>query len=188
MIIGVTGTDGAGKGAVAEYLVAQKGYTHISARELIVEGIERRGLSVSRENMRIVANEMRQNNGNDVIVVRAFEKIEENAIARAVIESVRTTAEVITLKADGGILLAVDADQKLRYERIIARKSASDSVTFEKFQEQEAIEMNDPDPNGMQKAKVMEMADYTIMNEGTLEDLHQQIEAVLAKLQHKSHK
>jgi dephospho-CoA kinase len=32
MIIGITGTDGAGKGAVVDYLVAQKGFTHYSGR------------------------------------------------------------------------------------------------------------------------------------------------------------
>ncbi len=46
----------------------------------------------------------------------------------------------------------------------------------------ETLEMNDPDPHGMQKAKVIAAADYTIMNNGTLAELHAQIDAVLPKL------
>ena len=46
-------------------------------------------------------------------------------------------AEVEYLKAHGGVLIAVDADQRLRYERIQSRQSESDAVTFEKFIEQD---------------------------------------------------
>ena len=81
------------------------------------------------------------------------------------------------------VLLAVDADQQIRYERITARGSASDHITFEKFCEQEAVEMNDPDPNGMQKAAVMAAADFTIVNDSTLEALHHQIEVALEQLE-----
>ncbi len=68
MIIGVTGTDGGGKGAVVEYLVAQKGFVHCSARALWVEEMGKRGLETSRENMRIVANSMRAEHGDDYLI------------------------------------------------------------------------------------------------------------------------
>ena len=55
--------------------------------------------------------------------------------------------------------------------------------SFEEFVKHEELQMNDPDPNGMQKAEVMKMADHTIMNEGTLEELHQKIEEVLGLIQ-----
>ena len=48
--------------------------------------------------------------------------------------------------------------------------------------------MNDPDPNGMQKAKVMAMADYTILNEGSVDELCEKIEEVLEKIKHVSDK
>ena len=44
--------------------------------------------------------------------------------------------------------------------------------------------MNDPNPAGMQKAKVMAAADYTILNEGTLEELHTKIDEVLEEIEH----
>ena len=181
MIIGITGTDGSGKGAVVDFLVRNKNFVHYSSRSLIVAEIEKRSLPSSREQMRLVANDMRRLYGHDVIVQKAFEKMAADKVERAVIESIRTMAEAKTLKSKGGILLAVDADQALRYKRIQYQKSASDKVTFEEFVAHEKIEMNDPDPNGMQKAAVMEGADFTIMNNGSMSELRQEIDNFLKK-------
>lgn len=182
MIIGITGTDGAGKGTVVEYLVGEKGFTHYAARTLFLEEIARQGIEPTRANMRLVANELRSVHGNDHAVAAYLERAMQEGVSDAVIESIRTMAEVETLKAAGGILLAADADQKLRYERITSRASESDAVTFAEFVAHEALEMNDPDPHGMQKAAVMAAADYTVTNDGTLSELHAQIEEMLAKI------
>lgn len=183
MIIGITGTDGAGKGTVVDYLVEKKGFVHYAARELWIDEIRRRGLEVQRENMRIVANSLRKEHGNDFLVTAYVARMKEEGVENAIIESIRTTAETEALKAGGGVLLAVDADQHLRYDRIVGRASESDAVIFEQFAAQEALEMNDPDPNGMQKAAVMAMADYTILNNGTLKELHSRIEETLSKME-----
>lgn len=182
MIIGITGTDGAGKGAAVRYLVHEKGFTHLSSRALIMKEVDNRGLTADRDTLRLVANDMRRVYGHDVIVQKALEACSEIDCKNAVIESIRAVAEVETLKKNGGVLLAIDANPKLRYARITGRGSASDHVSYEKFLEQEAIEMNDPDPAGMQKATVMQMADYTIVNEGTLAELNVALDAALAEL------
>lgn len=182
MIIGITGTDGAGKGTVVEYLVAGLGFTHYSARTLWIEEINRRGIENNRSNMRIVANELRAKHGNDYLVRYYLEKIQHDRPERAIIESIRAVAEAETLKQHGGLLLAVDADQALRYERVQGRRSETDKVTFEEFKQHEALEMNDPDPHGMQKQKVISMADITIFNNGTIEELREQVAYALKQL------
>lgn len=178
MIIGITGSDGGGKGTVVEYLVA-KGFTHYSSREFIVVEIERQGLPVDRNQMRLTANELRAKYGHEFVVKQAYEKAKAEGKDKVVIESIRALAEANYLKAQGGILLCVDANPKLRYERVQARRSDTDKVTYEQFLAHEELEKNDPDPNGMQKAKVMAMADYTILNEGTLEELQAQVDGVM---------
>lgn len=179
MIIGITGTDGAGKGTVVDYLVNQKGFALYHARALLIEEIEKRGLPNDRAHMRLVANELRAAHGNDYIVKFFLERARKTGDKKIVIDSLRAVAEAETLKTAGGILLAMDADQALRYERVQARRSETDRVSFEQFKEHEALEMNDPDPHGMQKAKVIEMADYAIQNNGTLEEVYTQVDAML---------
>ena len=181
MLIGITGTDGAGKGSAVAYLVNKKQFKHYSARDLITLEIERKGLIATRENLRLTANAMRAAEGDDMIVKCAFRQIEKDNAKDAVIESIRAIKEVETLKASGGILLAIDAPAEIRYKRIIGRGSSSDKVTFEEFIKQEELEMNDPDPNGMQKAAVMKSADYTIMNNQPLESLYHELDEFLQK-------
>jgi len=178
MILGITGTDGAGKGTVVEYIVKEKGFVHYSARQLWIDEINRQGIDVHRSNMRIVANELRKKHGDDFLVREYLKRQKVEGATDVVIESIRAVAEAETLKAAGGILLAVDADPAVRYERVQARRSESDQVSYEQFLEHEALEMNDPDPHGMQKAKVINMADYVVTNNTTRKELYTQIELV----------
>lgn len=179
MIIGVTGTDGAGKGAAVDFLVRKRSCVHYSSRSVIEAEVQARGLEPTREHLRLVANDLRARHGNDVLVARALERIAADQVKCAVIESVRTLAEAQTLREAGGILLAIDADPKERYRRISGRKSATDNISYEDFLAHEKIEMNDTDPHGMQKAAVMESADYTIMNNGSLRALWQKMNAFM---------
>lgn len=183
MIIGITGTDGAGKGTVVNYLVKEKGFVHYHARQLFLEEIRKRGFPEDRNQMRLVANELRAEHGDDFIVRFFLKQAKEEHAENVVIDSIRAFAEAQTLKEHGGILIAVDADQKLRYERVQARRSESDHVSFAEFKKHEELEMHDPDPHGMQKAKVIGMADYVVVNNGSLRVLNGEIENILCKLQ-----
>jgi len=180
MIIGITGTDGAGKGTVVAYL-ATRGYAYYSSRDFIVAEINRQKLPVSRNQMRLTANQLRQQHGNEFVVKQAYEKARAEGQTNVVIESIRAFAEAEYLKAHGGVLLAVDADQELRYQRVQQRRSESDQVTFSEFVAHEELEKNDPDPHGMQKAKVIEMADHIIINDSNVDELHSQVNAFLSK-------
>lgn len=42
LIIGITGTIGAGKGTVSDYLVNKKGFKHFSVREFLIKEINKR--------------------------------------------------------------------------------------------------------------------------------------------------
>ena len=181
MIIGITGTDGGGKGTVVEYLVGHKGFVHCSARQLWIDEINKQGLEMSRASMRIVANELRAKHGDDFLIEEYKRRTDFAQDKNYVIESLRATAEVDALKKYGGALWAVDADQHIRYERIQSRASESDKVSFEEFAQQEALEMNDHDPHGMQKEKVIAMADKVFTNNTTQEELFAQVEEALKK-------
>lgn len=180
-LLGITGTDGAGKGTVVEYLASRKGFFVCSARAILERELEARGLPKDRANLRLMGNELRRTQSADVLVSLFLARAEEARAERAILDSVRALAEVKRLKAEDGFLVAVDADQNIRYERVIARASESDRVDFETFMAQEALEMNDPAEGGMQKAAVMAAADATLMNNGTREELYAQVDAMLEK-------
>lgn len=182
ILIGITGTDGAGKGTVVKYLVAYKGFVHYSARALLIERLAARGQELTRANMRLIANELRGECGNDYLVTHYLARRAEEKPERCIIESIRTVGEAETLKQNGGILIAVDADQTVRYARVQERRSETDRVSFEQFAAHEALEANDPDPHGMQKPKVIAMADYVIMNNGPVAELEDTVERLCATL------
>lgn len=181
MIIGITGTLGAGKGTVVQFLVEHQGFSHLSARALFQEQMERQGIPVNRDTMVEFANSLRAKYGPDYVFRELFKKAEQLQ-GDVVIESIRTVGETNALKENkGAVLLAVDADQKLRFDRIHGRGSALDNVTFEKFVEQENTEMNSKDPNKQNISAVMRMADHTIYNNHDTAALFKEVEKFLEK-------
>ncbi len=180
VIFGITGTNGAGKGTVARYLQG-KGFRQYSVREFLIEEIERRGMPVNRDSMIEVANDLRKKHGPSYILDTLFERA-LRAGGNAVIESVRTVGEVEELKRKGMLLLAVDADPNIRYSRVQFRKSETDHVSFEKFMEDEERESYGDDPARQNLRHTVAMADYTLNNDGSEEDLYRQTDAILEKI------
>lgn len=182
MILGITGTVGAGKGTVVEYLVNEKGFKHFSSRDFIVEEIRRRGLTdESRVTMRNTGNELRKEHGPSYIAETLLVRAKE-AGGDAIIESIRSVGEAEFLKKQGGYIVAVDADKKIRYERVIARGSSTDNLTFEEFCEQEDREMTGTALWDMNVFGVMGTADVTLTNNDGIEKLHEQIEQMLERM------
>lgn len=178
MILGITGTIGAGKGTVVNYLVKEKGFEHHSVREFLLEEIRKRGLPEHRGSMRDVGNELREKHHPAHVV----ETLHGRAKGDAVIESVRTVGEAEFLKAAGAYIIAVDAERKLRYDRAVARGSSTDNLSFEEFVVEEDREMHSTEPWDMNVFAVMDMADWKIENNGSEEELHAKIEEMLGKL------
>ncbi|MEA3476879.1 MAG: AAA family ATPase [Bacteroidota bacterium] len=181
-IIGITGTLGAGKGTVVDYLVREKGYKHFSVRGYLVEIIQARDIAVNRDHMVEVANELRANHSPSFIVDELYIRA-NNAGSDSIIESIRTPGEIQSLRAKGQFtLIAVDAEQETRYRRISIRNSETDQITFERFQQDEMREMTAVDPNKQNLKKCIEEADFVIRNDKLIEDLYKQVDMVLEKL------
>lgn len=182
IIIGITGTLGAGKGTIVEYLIKKMGFQHFSVRGFISEEIVRRGLPVNRDTMTQVANDLRATHSPSYIVDQLYEQALKTG-KNCIIESIRTPGEVMSLRQKGRFFLfAVNADPLLRYQRIKKRASETDSISFETFLNNEKREMESADPNKQNIGKCLTMADFTFNNNGNIATLEGRVDDVLSKL------
>jgi dephospho-CoA kinase len=182
LIIGITGTLGAGKGTIVDYLVKEKGFVHFSVRGFITEEILRQGLPVNRDSMVTVANKLRADHSPSYIIDQLYEQALLTG-KNCIIESIRTPGEVESLREKGNFLLfAVDADPMLRYDRIVMRNSETDRISYKTFISNEKREMQSNDPAKQNIGKCIEQADLIFYNNSSVDDLYKLIEEELIKL------
>ncbi len=181
MIIGITGTIAAGKTTTAKYLES-KGFKIYSVRDFLIKEIKSKNMQINRDSMVSVANELRKNFGADYIVRKIYDAAAKDSVKNAVVESIRSPYEVETLKKyDNFLLLSIDADQKTRYSRLIKRSSETDNIDFEVFLENEKREMSSADPLKQDISKCINLADFKINNNGTLEEFYSTIDRISLK-------
>lgn len=182
IIVGITGTLGAGKGTIVDYLVSKKGFFHYSARKFITEEIEKRGLPVNRDNMTEVANDLRAKYGPGHIAEELYKRAASSG-ENSVIESLRAVGEINLLRRhDNFYLFAVDADPQKRYQRIVLRWSETDYISYDQFLSNEKREFKSDDPAKQNLSKCIELADYVFTNDGTIEDLQSQVAVALKEI------
>jgi dephospho-CoA kinase len=140
-------------------------------------------MELTRDNMHKIADELRDSFGAGYLAESLLDLAKTEG-GNAVIESIRTIGEVQALKqkASDFYLFAVDADPKIRYERVHKRNSSTDNITFEKFQEDEASESFHTELWRMNLPACIAQADFVLMNNGTVEEFHRQVEEVMKKV------
>jgi len=169
-LIGLTGTNGAGKGEVAAYLT-KKGYACVSLSDEIREQLRREGREITRDNLIAAGNALRRKYGADVLARRVMQKVK----GPTVIDSIRNVREVAFLRRRRSFLLvAVDAPVELRYERVRKRGRLESVSSLEEFAAKEKEEMAGG-AGGQQLGRCLEMADLTIRNDGSLAALYRRI-------------
>ena len=173
-LIGLTGTNGAGKGETAAFLV-RNGYEYHSLSDVIRDAIAEEGVEASRNNLIRKGNELRREGGPDVLARRTMARVR----GRAVIDSIRNPSEIAYLRTqEGFFLLALDGPPPVRFERAARRgrdESAGDLAAFVRKEAEE----NGADPGAQQIGRCMALADATVINDGTLDDLYRKLEALL---------
>ena len=185
MILGITGTIGAGKGTVVEYLKS-KGFVQYSSSALLGELVEKEGNPKIREFLSAKATHLQKEYPGGVVEKNYREKFLHETPKNSIFESIHRMAEENFLRSVGGVVIAVDADIETRYKRIFSRQEGEkDQVSFEQFKDNARVE---DDGGGDEKRDnniraVISAADIVIENNGTLEELHEKIETVIRDLE-----
>jgi dephospho-CoA kinase len=174
-LIGLTGTNAAGKGEAAAYFVT-RGYAYFSLSDVIREELARRNEPPSRDHLIRAGNELRERYGADVLARRTIAKVGREG--RAVIDSIRNLSEIAYLRGqDGFVLLAIDAPVAVRFARTAARGRDESAKDLEAFRRKEDEERRGG-PAGQQLEACMAAADRLIVNDGTLPEFHRLLEEV----------
>jgi len=179
MLIGLTGRNASGKGEVAKYLET-KSFYYCSLSDVIRDELRRRKLPLTREKLIETGNKLRQRFGAGVLAHRILDKIEDDK--HYTIDSIRNPSEVEALRATKNFkLIRVIAPIELRFQRLQNRAREGDPTNFERFRELETREM-EGDENSQNLLKVEAMADEELVNDGSLQALHEQIDRLMPRL------
>jgi len=186
MIIGLTGRIAAGKETLTDFL-RKKEFIYLETSKMLTEELRKRGLEVNRWNMQNLGDELRNKLGPGALMKMLLEKTKPSK--NYIFDSLRNAREVEFLRNNvkDFVLIAVDAPQKIRFERILKRNKPSDPKTWEEFLKIDNRDFFDEtNPMGQQVGKCMEIADFKIVNDADLEKSMKEIEEVWEKIKKRS--
>jgi dCMP deaminase len=184
VIIGLTGRNGAGKGEVAKFL-EEAGFHYHSLSDIIRDEIRRKRLPVTRDRLIETGTRLREREGLGVLAERTLKKLSSDR--NYVVDSIRNPEEVKVLRRRSDFfLLNIVAPRPVRFERVKRRKRESDPKTLPAFIRSEEREFKGENPAGQQILATEKLADASIANAASLEDLRDRVRTAVLKLA-KSH-
>jgi dephospho-CoA kinase len=174
MIVGAAGMPGAGK-AVISRVAKEKDWTLVVMGDVIREETSSRGLESTPENIGKIMLKLREEEGAAVVAKRCLPKIAEANSDMVLVDGIRSLAEMYEFEKNFPqfILIAVHSSPETRFERLFRRKRSDDSVGWGGFVDRDLRELS------VGQGSVIALADYMIVNEGTLEEYKVRIREVL---------
>ncbi len=170
MIIGVTGTIGSGKGTFCSIL-EEIGYTKLAFGDEVREELKIRGIAENREALQRLGYELR-----DILV----KKISSHFIAgrNYVIDGFRYPSQYMEMLSShiNSKLVAIDALEECRFDRLRKRKREGDPKNWEEFWVQNGRDWaGHLEGAGQDVRGCFKMADYYIDNNGTIENFSKKV-------------
>jgi dephospho-CoA kinase len=177
-VVSIVGMTGAGKSEVSK-VFEQNGFTLIRFGDLTDEEMKRRGLKPKEASERLVRELLRREQGPHVYAELNQPRI-EHALKSSdvVIDGLYSWEEYTCLKScyvDSFYLVAVWSSPKTRYARLASRSSR-------RLTPEEAAGRDTAEIENIAKGGPIAMADFTIINESSLEDLRKEAARIAARL------
>lgn len=173
-IVALVGMCGAGKSVISDYF-RELGWNYVYFGGATMDELKRRGLEVNEANEKMVREELRRVHGMGAFAKLKLPEIEAGlAVGNVIADGLYSWTEYRVLKEKFGetlTLLAVYTSRPLRYQRLAAR--AVRPLTTEEAEARDYAEIEN-----LEKGGPIAMADLTLFNDGTIEDLRAQLEAI----------
>ena len=183
-IIAIVGMCGSGKSVLADELV-KRGWGYVRFGQLTIDIIKERGQEVNETNEKSVRENLRKEHGMGAYAKLNIPKFDtvlekQNLIA----DGLYSWDEYKILKdyyGDRLLVVCVYAPPALRYERLEKRKTETDDkdVKYRPLTKEQAKARDFAEIENLAKGGPIAMADYMILNIGTLEDYLIQINKFL---------
>jgi dephospho-CoA kinase len=179
-VIGVIGKNGSGKDEVLKYLKERHSVPFLSTGDMVREIAAREGRPLDRTTLQEISDSYFREHGQGCFVKMVAEKIRENVWPVAGISGVRSPRDVELLREILGrsfVLIEVFvSDPQVRFERMQKRGAERDTDSYERFVEQDRGE-----EQVFHVEEAAGLADYSLSNDGGLEDLHRGVEDLIAR-------
>jgi len=179
-ILAVIGQNGSGKDEVVKYLNRRYGIPLLSTGEMVRQIAAEKGIEPTRPNLQQISEEYFREKGRGCFVRLMVEQIKKNGWPTAGITGIRSPEDVKILKDAFGkdffLFSVYVTDPKVRFQRMTRRAEERDPASYEQFlandrREEEIFHIS----------QAARLADVSLNNDGTLEELHQQVEEVIAQ-------
>ncbi len=179
-VVGAVGRNGTGKDTVLDMIADKYGVPSISMGDIVREIAKEKGIEPTRSNLNGISAEYFEKHGDDYFIRQVIERIDASDAPLTVVTGIRTYVDAKTLidhyKSDFSLINVVVSDDRARLERALARATARDPKTLEEMAAHDAREEK---IFGIHKAAAL--AEHTIRNDGTLDDLRAEVDAWVAE-------
>jgi len=175
-VIGIVGMPASGKGEVSR-IARELGIPVVVMGDVIRERVKAAGLPVTDENLGAMSGKLRSELGMDAIARIAIPLIEAEAAPVVLVDGIRGDHEVATFRKHfpDFTLIGIVSSFETRYRRLANRGRSDDSLTAEELRVRDEREL------GWGLGRALAQADYTVVNEGTLEEFTAEIRALLCR-------
>ena len=177
-VVAIVGMAGAGKSEVSR-IFEESGFTRVRFGDLTDEEVKKRGLELTEENERNIRELLRQEHGMAVYAKFNLLRIDSALVhSDVVIDGLYSWEEYTLLKEYYGedfALVSVWASPRVRYARLSGRRSRQ--LTLDEAASRDRAELEKASKGGP-----IAMADFTILNESSVDDLEKETKKIISKL------
>lgn len=178
-IVAFVGLAGSGKSTAADY-ITDKGYPKVYFGGVVLDAMKAAGIEDTPENEKEFREELKRKDGDNYIIQQVSTQIHNLINAgqhRIVADGPYSWTEYKALKHEFSgelIMIAIVAPRRIRHHRLLNR-------AVRPLSQFEADQRDWDEIENLEKGGPIAIADHYIINDGDIEKLHRDIDAILSE-------